>query len=66
MARPKKYSPIKDIYLAGKIMGYALQLNTEALEKCLLETPDDAFKDELRMTLAYAIRIKNKTNNQPN
>jgi len=51
----KKYSPLKDIYLAGKLQGYALQLNTEALEAYLQSDPSDiSYKKELRATIDYA------------
>jgi hypothetical protein len=65
MPRPRKYSPIKDIILATKIQAYALQLNVEALEKHLLDNPDEqgSYKNELRMTLAYAIRIQKGNGN---
>jgi hypothetical protein len=60
MPRRKPQGPSRDIYLAGIITGIALQLNTELLTKHLAETPDNAsqYKDELRATVAYAIRMQ--------
>jgi hypothetical protein len=63
MARPKKYSPLKDLYLVAKVQAHALQIDTDALEKLLLETPDDQYKNELRITLAYAIRLQKGNGN---
>jgi hypothetical protein len=60
MPRAKKPSAIKDIYLAGKVQGFALQINVQNLERYLEQQPAEffSFTQELRATIAYAKQIQ--------
>jgi hypothetical protein len=64
MPRPKAiHSPTKDVFLAGKLLGTALQINTDALEKYVNEVGDDQFsyKDLCRHVIAFCKAVKNHT-----
>lgn len=55
---------MKDVFLAGKMQGYAFQINCDALEEYINSNdPDFYYTSELQATLNYARIIQRGTNN---
>jgi len=67
MPRRRQTSPMADIYLAAKLQGFAMQINTEKLQQYLDTNPSDfSYKSDLQTTINYAKAVQQKVNSNAN